>query len=98
MVSSLHELNFDKVVNAVQAEIARRSISHNMQQPNDNNTPQPNANLAQRSSSGSRGRGRGRGRNGRRVGQRGTFGGHVENAPVTISNVQLISTMTVGNA
>ena len=78
MVSSLKDFNFDMVVNAVQAEIARRSNHHNMQQPNDNHTSQPKANFAQRGSAGTGSRVRGRGRRGRRVGQRGNFGGRVD--------------------
>ena len=78
MVSSQQDLNFDKIFNAVRTEIARRANLHNMQQPSDNSTSQPKANFAQRGNRGSRGRGRGRGRRGRRIEQRGTFGGRVD--------------------
>ena len=51
MVSSLQDLNFDKVFNAVQAEIACQSNPHNMQPPNDKNTSQHETNFTQRSRS-----------------------------------------------
>ena len=78
MVSSLQDLNIEKFVNAVQAEVAWRCGPHNVQQPNDNNTYQLKAHFAQRSSHDSGGRDRRRGRRGKRVGQRETFGGRVD--------------------